>query len=368
MLSKRINKIETSGIRKIFELAAKNKGEYVNFSIGQPHFETPNLLKEAAQRAIAENFNSYTPTKGLPDLRQEIAQNLKQTRGVEANSDNVIITAGTSGAIFLLFSAIFDAGDEVILPDPYFVLYKQVLDFLEVKTVFLDTYPDFHIDSDKLESLVTDKTKAIIINSPNNPTGAVYGKQEIEGVVEVAEKNDLIIISDEIYEAFDYDNQFFSPASIYDKTFVLSGFSKSHSITGWRVGFAHGSSEVIEAMNKLQQYTFVCAPSFAQKALIGNTKEFSKQEIDNYKQKRDLVYRELKKDYNFIRPEGAFYAFVEIPEKESEFIKKCLDNKLLVVPGSVFSRKSSHFRISFAVDDQQLKKGLEILATKLNIV
>jgi len=187
ILSKRIQKIESSGIRKVFDLAAKNKGKYVNFSIGQPHFDAPKKLKISAQKAISDNCNSYTPTKGILKLREEISKNLRETRKIKTNPDNIIVTAGTSGAIFLLFSSIFDPGEEVILPDPYFVMYQQVLNFLGVKIKYLDTYPDFHINPEKLEKLITQKTKAIILNSPNNPTGKVYSEQEILGLGELLE-------------------------------------------------------------------------------------------------------------------------------------------------------------------------------------
>jgi len=361
ILSKRIQKIESSGIRKVFDLATKNKGKFVNFSIGQPHFETPKKLKISAQKAILDNCNAYTPTQGILKLREEISKNLKKTRKIKANPENIIITAGTSGAIFLLFSSIFDAGDEVILLDPYFVMYQQILNFLGVKIKYLDTYPDFHINPEKLEKIISPKTKVIIINSPNNPTGAVYAKKEIEKVVKIAKKNDLLIISDEIYDAYDYDQNFFSPASIYEKTILLSGFSKSHSITGWRIGYAYGPSEIIEAMNKLQQYTFVCAPSFAQNAMLGNIDSIPKDEIINYKKKRNFVYENLKDLYELNMPEGAFYAFIKIPKNQKNFIEKLLKNNLLVVPGEVFSQKKGYFRISFAVSDEELEKGIDIL-------
>ena len=361
ILSKRIQKIESSGIRKVFDLAAKNKGKYVNFSIGQPHFDAPKKLKISAQKAISDNCNSYTPTKGILKLREEISKNLRETRKIKTNPDNIIVTAGTSGAIFLLFSSIFDPGEEVILPDPYFVMYQQVLNFLGVKIKYLDTYPDFHINPEKLEKLISPKTKAIILNSSNNPTGAVYTKKEIEKVIKIAKKNDLLIISDEIYDAYDYDRNFFSPASIYEKTIILSGFSKSHSITGWRIGYAYGPSKIIEAMNKLQQYTFVCAPSFSQYAMLGNIESIPKKEIANYKKKRNFVYENLKDLYKINIPEGAFYAFIKIPKDQKNFIEKLLKNNLLVVPGEVFSQKKGYFRISFAVLDEELKKGIEIL-------
>ncbi len=361
-ISNRVNKIEESGIRKVFELATKGGNNLVNLSIGQPHFSTPISLKKVAKDAIENDFNSYMPTQGYLPLREKIVEKLFKRNKIKASVDEVIITSGVSGGIFLLFSSVLNKGDEVILFDPYFILYKQVLDFLGVKIILLDTYPDFRIDSKKLENLVTSKTKMIIINTPNNPTGIVYTQKELEGVAEVAKKHNLLIMSDEIYEEFDYDKKFFSIGSIYDKTITLNGFSKSHSITGWRVAYVHGNCEIISAMNKLQQYTFVCAPSFAQIALANDfePKEL-KPEFDNYKKKRDFVYESLKNKYELNIPEGAFYAFIKIPKNRKDFIKEMLDKKLLIIPGDVFSLRDDYFRLSFAVTDEVLEKGIKIL-------
>jgi len=361
MLSRRIQKIEESGIRKIFDLATKNKGEFVNLSIGQPHFQVSDNIKKTINKAIKENCNAYSPTAGIPALREKIADKLNRKNNIPAKLEDIIITAGVSGALFLAFSAILDPEDEIILPDPYFVLYKQILNFLEVKIKYLDTYPDFHLDAKKLEKLITKNTKAIIINSPNNPTGAIYSKNELEKIAKIAQKNNLIIISDEIYEEFDYDNKFFSIGSIYEKTITLNGFSKSHSITGWRLGYAHGPSKIISAMNKLQQYTFVCASTPAQFALARGENINPDEKIKNYKEKRDYLYKNLKDKYELNIPEGAFYAFIKNPSEEKNFTKKLIKNKLLAVPGNVFSEKNDYFRISFAVNDKELQKGIKIL-------
>ena len=240
ILSNRVNRIEESGIRKVFALVAKNKNEYINLSIGQPHFPVPQKLKEAVKRAVDLGANVYTATCGRQVLREKIAKKLNKKNNIKASAEDIIITGGTSGAIFLLFSCIFNKHDEVILFDPYFVSYKQILNFWGVKAVFLDTYPDFHLHCEKIEKLISKKTKAIIINTPNNPTGAVYGKEELKSLADVARKHNLLIISDEIYEKFDYENKFFSIGQFYDTTISLNGFSKSLSITGWRVGYAHG--------------------------------------------------------------------------------------------------------------------------------
>jgi len=361
MLSDRINKIEESGIRKIFTLSAGNQDGYINLSIGQPDFQISKKLKQAAREAIENNNNSYTQTQGNIKLREKIAKKLDSENNIKAKSEEIIITAGVSGAIFLLFNAVFNPKDEVIVPDPYFVMYRQLLNFLDVKMIPLDTYLDFHLKGKKLEKLITKRTKAIIINSPNNPTGAVYGKEELGGVAKIARKHELLVISDEIYEKFDYENKFFSIGGIYKNTVTLNGFSKSHAITGWRLGWAHGPKEIIKAMNKLQQYTFVCAPSFAQRALLNEFNADIKKEVKRYKDNRDFLYNSLKDKYELNMPEGAFYAFIKIPDGQKDFIKKAIKNKLLIVPGNVFSKRDDYFRVSFAVDKETLKKGVEIL-------
>jgi aspartate aminotransferase/aminotransferase len=347
-------------------LAAKNKGEYVNLSIGQPHFETPKALKEAAKSAIENNFNAYLPTKGILELRKKIAEKLQRENNIKASENNVIVTSGTSGAIFLLLSSIVDPGDEIILPDPYFVLYKEVLVFLGAKIIYLDTYSDFHIDSQKLKKIITPKTKAIILNSPNNPTGAVYGEDELRKVVDVAREHNLLVIADEIYEKFDYAGKFFSIGSVYENTVTLNGFSKSHAIPGWRIGYAHGPKEIIEAMNKLQQYTFVSAPSFSQVALLEEDADLSSK-FESYKRKSEYVYENLKNTYEMNKPEGAFYAFIKNPKNSNDFVNEVIEKKLLIVPGSAFSKRGDYFRLSFAASNDALKKGVEILK-KMNQV
>jgi len=360
-LSNRIEKIEESGIRKVFELAAKNQGEYVNLSIGQPHFLTPEVLKKKIQLAVEDNFNVYTPTAGLVELRRKIVEKLQQENNIKTSLDQVMITNGVAGGIFLALSATINPGDEVILPDPYFVLYKQVLNYLGAKIIYLDTYPDFDIKPEKLEKLISEKTKMIIINSPNNPTGRVYSESTLRAVAQTAENNNLLVLSDEIYEKFDYEKKFFSIGSVYDKTLTLNGFSKSHSITGWRIGYVQGPLEIIQAMNKLQQYTFVCAPSMVQKALVGSFEIDLAREIENYKKNRDYVCSELSDKYEFVPSQGAFYLFIKKPAGTENFNQKLIDSKLLSVSGKIFSEKNSHFRISFAVDFNELKRGVDIL-------
>ena len=361
MLSKRIKKIKSSSIRKVFDLATKNKGEFINFAIGQPRFKVPDELKRAMADAVQNGANKYAPTQGIQELREKVAEKLRVENNIQASSDDIIITSGTSGGIFLALSSILNPGDEVIIPDPYFTLYKEIIAFLDGVPTFLDTYQTFRIDPEKLKRLITEKTKALIINSPNNPTGIVYSQKELSDLAKIAKKNNLLIISDEIYEKFNYDRKFFSVGGIYENTITLNGFSKSYAITGWRVGYAHAPGKIIQTMNKLQQYTFVCAPAPAQAALAKAFNVNLNEEYQKYRLKRDVLYQELEDKYQIYKPEGAFYLFVKMPPGRKQFVDELINHKLLVVPGEAFSNRNDYFRISFAVEDDALEKGIKIL-------
>ncbi len=357
-LAQRTTRIDSSGIRKVFSLAADMKNP-VNLSIGQPHFDVPEAVKQAAIKAIQDGKNSYTLTAGIPDLRDKIKQHYLQRK---QDLGDVMITSGVSGGILLAFMALLDEGDEIIVPDPYFVMYKHLVNFIGAKPVFLDTYPDFQLDPNQLESLITPRTKAIFINSPSNPTGTVYSAEHLKAIAAVADKHNLLLISDEIYECFLFDSEPRSPAEFYPNTLILSGFSKSSAMTGWRLGYAYGPKDVIAAMINIQMYSFVCAPSFAQVGGVAAMDVDMASFQQDYKQKRDRIYEGLKSHYNVSKPGGAFYIFPEAPNGDGdEFVMKAIENNLLVVPGSVFSERKTHFRISFAAPDETIDRGLEIL-------
>ena len=365
MLSRRIQNIKESGIRKVFSLAQTHGNDLINLSMGQPHFPTPKTIKNAAISAIKNDFNAYTPTSGLPELKEKICKKLNSKNNIKASIDEIMITNGVSGALFLIFSALFNEDDEVLIPDPYFVSYKQISDFYNIKSKYINTYPNLKLSPENLEKHITKDTKALILNSPANPSGLIYNKEELIALSEIAKKYDLWIISDEIYEIFDYDNKFFSVGSVYDKTITLNGFSKSHSITGWRLGYIHAPKNIIEAMSNLQQYTFVCAPSLAQKAIADNFEINLSTAVDYYKKNRDILYEKLKENFKFPKPEGAFYAYIKIPKGRNNYIEELIKNKLLVIPSGVFSENKEYFRLSFAVDRKTLIKGIGILKNSL---
>jgi aspartate aminotransferase/aminotransferase len=362
ILADRMQYIDSSGIRKVFALAATMK-DPIDFSIGQPDFEAPDAIKKEAIRAIEGGANRYSQTAGDGELIAKITAGLKAEFGWE--EPKVLVTSGVSGGILLALLALVNPGDEVIVPDPYFVMYKHLVNMLGGKCVFVDCYPDFGLPVEKIAGAVTDRTKLIIVNSPCNPTGMVYGPKELKAISDIAAKKGIIILSDEIYNKFSYDGDCPSIASWYDRTIVLRGFGKSYGITGWRLGYAAAGGklwEIIEQMIKVQQYTFVCAPTPFQKAALTAMDCDVTAYVKAYKKKRDLIYDGLKDKFEIVRPLGAFYAFVKAPDgKAGTFVEKAIANNVLVIPGNIFSEKDTHFRISYATSDEKILRGTEIL-------
>jgi len=362
IIADRTKLIDASGIRKVFALAASLE-DPVNFSIGQPDFDVPEPLKEEAIKAIKAGQNKYSQTAGDNILKRKIAEQIENEFGW--SNPAILVTSGVSGGLLLAFMTLINPDDEVILPDPYFVIYKHVVNMLGGKCVFVDSYPDFELPVEKIAEAITNKTKMIILNSPCNPTGVVYSEQQIKALAEVAAEKDILVMTDEIYERFCYDGQCPSIANYYDKTLVLRGFSKSCAMTGWRLGYvAAGEAlrSVVEEMTKIQQYTFVCAPTPFQKAAIAALDYETSDFVDAYRKKRDLLYEGLKDKFELVKPGGAFYAFVKAPGGSgSEFVERAIKNNVLIIPGNVFSEKDTHFRISYATSDEKIQQGVEIL-------
>ena len=363
ILADRTSKIDASGIRKAFALAATLKNP-VNFSIGQPDFDVPEQLKAEAIKAIKAGHNKYSQTAGDSLLKGKIAKQIENEFGWI--NPQILITSGVSGALLLSFMVLINHGDEVIIPDPYFVIYKHIINMLGGKCVFIDSYPDFKLPIDRICDCITDKTKLIILNSPCNPTGVVYPKQQIKRLAEIASKKDILVMTDEIYEKFCYDGDYTSIAGYHDKTLLLRGFGKAYAMTGWRLGYiaTHESlKNVIEEMTKIQQYTFVCAPTPFQKSAIAALDYDVSDLVNSYKEKRDMVFDGLKDKFEIIKPGGAFYAFVKAPgSNATEFAAKAIANNVLIIPGNVFSQKDTHFRISYTTNNKKLEQGIEILS------
>ena len=365
IIAERTGKIDASGIRKVFALAASLENP-VNFSIGQPDFDVPDKLKEEAIKAIQAGYNKYSQTAGDAVLKGKITDKVRDEFGWE--NPAVLVSSGVSGGLLLAFLALINPGDEAIIPDPYFVMYKHLINMLGGKCVFVDSYPDFHLPVEKIADAITDKTKIIILNSPCNPTGIVNTEQEIKDLAKIAAEKDILVLTDEIYEKFCYDMDYPSIAGYYEKTLLLRGFSKAYAMTGWRLGYVaapESLKDVVEQMTKIQQYTFVCAPMPFQQAAIAALDYDVSDFVDIYRRKRDLLYNGLKDKFELIRPGGAFYAFVKAPKGSTatEFVEKAIANNMLIIPGNVFSEKDTHFRISYATSDEKIRQGVDILCS-----
>ncbi len=358
-IADRMKAIEISGIRKVFDLGRTLKNP-VNLSIGQPDFDVPEPVKAAAHAAIDRGENGYTVTQGIQALRDKIEADIARRYGHEDRK--AFITSGTSGGLLLALSCTVNPGDEVIVFDPYFVAYPNLVHLVGGKPVFIDTYPHFEIDPDRVRAALTSRTKAILFNSPANPTAHVYSREVVRELARLARERHVLLISDEVYRAFCYEGSFVSPAEFNDDVLVLDGFSKAFGMTGWRLGFAHGPRRLIEEMIKLQQFTYVCAPSMVQHAGVVAWDFDTSQIVATYRAKRDRIWNGLKARFDIGPPQGAFYLFARAPHGTgTEFVTAAIRRGLLIIPGNVFSCADTHFRISYAADDETLDRGIEIL-------
>ena len=361
-LAERMDRIEPSGIRKIFELIATME-DPINLSIGQAHFDPPEALVEAACKAIRDGHNRYTVTQGLPALNDRILDDVEGRLGHRPES--CLVTSGVSGGILLSFLALLNPGDEILLPDPNFMMYRHLANLCGASVKFYNLYPRFQLDPAEIEAQIGPNTKIVFLNSPSNPTGGLLQKSAIEAAVRAAEKVGAFVVSDEIYDAFVYEDEFPSAVSTgYERVLQLGGFSKTYGVPGWRMGYATGPTEVLDAMKTLQQFSFVCAPAPFQHAVLEAAFDCDMQPyIEEYRGKRDMLVERLDPAYDLVPPGGSFYAFPRLPDEveEGEFVAAALERKVLIVPGSAFSRRATHFRLSFAVTDDDLKRGIDAL-------
>lgn len=365
LLSARARLIDASGIRKVFDLAAKMK-DPINLSIGQPDFDVPLPIQEAACQAIREGKNKYTPTQGIAPLLEAIRSDLSTEFGWPKNDERgLLVTSGVSGGLMLAMMSLLDPGDEAIFLDPYFVMYKHLVHLVGGVCKMVEIYPDFRLPVAKIEAAITPKTKFVLLNSPSNPTGAVFTEEELKALADVARRHNVLIISDEIYNLFCYD-PYHSMARYYEHVLLLRGFSKTYAMTGWRMGYAAGPAALIQEMTKLQQYTFVCAPSLAQVAAMTALKTDMSAFVTAYKKKHDRIVNGLQSlGYEVPDSGGSFYLFPRVPAKyphAAAFVEAAIAKGLLIIPGNVFSERDTHFRISYAADDRTIERGLEVFA------
>lgn len=378
-ITDRLRTIDASGIRRVFDLAA-NLQDPINLSIGQPDFDVPEPVKDAAVEAIRSGFNRYTVTQGAASLREAVKGRVSQefphlADRLEDGSLATLIISGVSGGLVLALMTCVEPGDEVLIPDPYFVMYRHLVTLAGATPVFIDTYPDFQLTPERIEPHVTERTKMLLFNSPSNPTGVVATDEICRQVMALALRHQILLLSDEIYDEFCYemaasaDNpgrmKCPSPADSSGDLLLMRGFSKTYGMTGWRLGYAVGPAPIIDQMTKLQQYSFVCAPSMAQMAGAVAFEQDMSESVRAYREKRDFLVEGLRGAYELTTPGGAFYAFPRVPPRlgmtGSQFVERAIERGLLMIPGNVFSNRDTHFRISYACDQANLEQGVHLL-------
>lgn len=360
-ISNRVQNIEYSAVRKSFTKGAKENT--INATIGRPDFDVPKNIKEEAKKHIDLGHNVYTETRGILPLRQAISKHL-QNRNIKRSPDEIIVTAGTTSSIFMVVSSLINPGDEVIVFEPYFVAYPETVKMNGGTSVIVKTTEAFQPDIGALEKAITDKTKLIIANSPNNPSGTVYSKETMRHIVRLARKAGAYILSDEIYHDFIYDDALHrSPAEIYNKTILVDGLSKSKGMSGWRIGFIAGPRSVIDAIEKMQQFTSVCAPvPFQHAAILAFAHPLDQNILRQYRKKRDQLVAGISDAYkHIIIPSGAFYLFLKTPIPADKFAERLAKNGLAVVPGTAFGNYKDFIRISYAISDKEIVRMIQIL-------
>ncbi len=359
----RINSIELSLIRKMFEVT---NPDAINLGIGEPDFNVPQNIKDAMKKSIDENDTHYTPNKGIIELREEICKKFKKDNGIITNPDNIIVTVGASEGLFMCAQAFIENGDEVLLPNPSFLSYEACIKMAGGTIVPVDCTMEneFKLKAEDVEEKITGNTKAIMLNSPSNPTGAVMEKEDIKAIADLSMDKDFLIISDEIYEKIIYNKKHYSPAKYSDNVITLNGFSKTYAMTGLRIGYLTANEDYTEDLLKIHQYNIACASTTAQKgayeALSGPQDEVDKM-VSEFQRRRDLIVSRLNEmGYETVNAEGAFYVFPKIEDKN--FVMKAAKAGVITVPGIAFgSNGKGHVRMSYANSYENIKKAMDIL-------
>lgn len=389
-IAARMNRMAPSGIRKVNEkaLAMERAGEKVlHFEIGRPDFDTPEYIKRAAEQALADGKVHYTSNFGLMELRQAIADKLKRENNVDYTASEVLVTVGLSEAVFAVLATILEEGDEILVPDPVWLNYINVPNLLGAKAVTygLTEETGFQMNLEEVKAKITPKTRAIVIITPNNPTGGVLSEDVLKELAEIAVSNDLMVISDEVYERLVYDGaKHISIASLpgmKERTFTMNGMSKAYAMDGWRLGYVAAPEEYILAMNKFHQHNTTCAPNFVQVAAIAALNEEGdevNEMVKEYQRRRDYAVKAINEipGLHCECPKGAFYIFINCKSlnmKSADLSAYLLEEaKIALVPGDVFGPGGEgYLRMSFANSYEnvvegcaQLKKAVALLQQK----
>lgn len=379
-VSNLFKEVKPSPMLQMFEAASKYD-DIISLGIGEPDATTHKSIINAAAEAGESGFTHYPPVNGFPDLRQAVSQYWNEKYGLGATADEVIISAGATQAIYLVLQALINPGDEVIVPDPCFTPYMQAIEYVYgvPVPVTLEEKDGFNMTAEALESMITPKTKIVMLNSPGNPTGAVISKEEALKVAEVIKKHDLILMSDEIYEAFVFEGEhicFATLPGMRERTFTIAGFSKTYAMCGWRVGYAIGPKEIINIMKIINIGTTMSMNSISQKAAlyaIQNCEPEVNKMVEDYSKRVEYAYERINKikGLSCIKPKGAFYIFVNISEtgmKSMEFGMKMLEEaRVITIPGISFGPNGDDYvRVSCTIPIEQMKVAFDRIEKALS--
>jgi aminotransferase len=378
VISKKVQEMQPSGIRAFFDLVLGMK-EVISLGVGEPDFVTPWQIREAGIYSLEQGFTSYTSNKGLYKLRLTLSRYLKNRFGLEYSpEDEILITVGVSEGVDLALRALINPGDKIIIPQPSYVSYGPVTELAGGVPVFIDTKEnDFKLTPKALEKAIDKKTKALLLNYPSNPTGVSYTRSELNGLKQVLVKHKMLCLSDEVYGDLTYDFEhtpFAGLSGARERTVYLDGFSKGYAMTGWRIGFACGPKDIIEAMTKIHQYTMMCVSITSQmaacEALVSGRKDVEAMKRE-YRRRREFVIEGLNRlGLSCHKPQGAFYAFPSVKKtgfSSMEFSRQLLkEEKVAVVPGNAFGESGEgYIRISYASSLENLKEALNRIGSFL---
>jgi len=377
VISSRVRHIPESATMKIADIAAKLRSEgqdIISFSLGEPDFETPENIKRAAKTALDRGETHYTQGSGIPELREAVAEKLKNDNNLDVSPADVLVTTGAKQAIFEAICTLIDEGDEVLLLDPAWVSYSAIVKFAGGKPVMVPvSEQDGYVPVD-LQSHMTRDTKLLILNSPCNPTGAVYGKNAIKAAAETAEDHGVFVLSDEVYEKIIYGAKHHSIGNLIpDRTITINGFSKAYAMTGWRLGYATAPAPILQGMLKIQQHSVSNATSFAQRAgveALRGDQGAVRAMVAEFRKRRDLMIDGLRKmEIECALPRGAFYAFAKVSQfgNSVEVTEKLLRDALVAVtPGSAFGPNGEGYvRLSYATSRQNIEDGIDRIEASL---
>jgi aspartate aminotransferase len=355
--AKRVQGIEISGIRRIFEAAGPDS---INLGLGQPDFDTPRHIRDAAIQAIQDGKTGYTTNNGIPELRTAISEKFRKENGISCEPDQLIVTAGASEALHIVMQALVEPGERVLCPDPGFVSYAALATVAGGRPVGMPLDKNLHIDVEKAKTLMKG-ARVLVLNSPGNPTGAVESKESIQALVESADDHGVTVVSDEVYEHFIYGKKHWSAARFGDDVITVNATSKTYAMTGWRLGYLAAPADVVGECLKVHQYCQACATSISQYAAVaaytGDQKMVGVMR-DEYRARRDLICKGLfHLGFSFPVPEGAFYAFV--PMKPA-LTQKIIEKGVIVVPGSAFGANAPEYtRMSYATSRENITRALD---------